>query len=80
MTSKTYDVLAIIGRRWLPALATLYGVVGKIWGLPYIVEIPATLTALAVFINEILKKDSETYFDGKVIVEKDSAEFENYEG
>lgn len=69
MDNKTYDVLALLGRRWLIALATLYGVVGKIWGLPYVVEIPATLTAIATFLNEILKAQSEKYFADKTIVE-----------
>lgn len=80
MSNKTYDVLAILGRRWLIALATLYGVVGKIWGLPYVVEIPATLTAIATFLNEILKAQSEKYFTDKAIVKKDAEEFEQYEG
>lgn len=69
MDNKTYDILAMLGRRWLIALATLYGVVGKIWGLPYVVEIPATLTAIATFLNEILKAQSEKYFADKTIVE-----------
>ena len=34
MTDKAYDVIRIIGNIILPALATLYGTLAKIWGLP----------------------------------------------
>lgn len=69
MNSKIYDALAWIGRILLPAVAVLYGTVGKIWSLPYINEIPATITAVALFINTCLKIDSDKFFTGKVIVD-----------
>lgn len=68
MANKTYDTLAWIGRILLPALAVLYTTVGKIWGLPYTAEIPATITAIALFINAILKHNSDVFFEDKEIV------------
>lgn len=65
MEKKTYDILAFIGRQLLVALATLYATLGKIWNLPYTVEIPATLSAVAFFINTLLKKDSDEFFKDK---------------
>lgn len=69
MSDKTYDTLCWIGRILLPALSVLYATVGKLWNLPYLAEIPATITAVAVFINAILKKQSDDYFEDKSIVE-----------
>lgn len=69
MNNKTYDALAWIGRILLPALAVLYATLGKLWDLPYINEIPATITAVAVFINAILKHSSDLFFEDKEIVQ-----------
>lgn len=68
MTNKTYDAFAWTGRILLPASAVLYTTVGKIWGLPYTAEIPATITAVALFINAILKHNSDVFFEDKEIV------------
>ena len=38
----------------LPALAVLYTVLAKVWGLPYESEIPATINAIAVFIGSLI--------------------------
>lgn len=69
MNNKTYDTLAWIGRILLPACAVLYATLGKLWNLPYINEIPASITAVAVFINAILKHSSDTFFEDKDIVQ-----------
>ena len=53
-SNKTYDILKWMCIIALPALATLYGVLAKIWGLPYGTEIPATITAVATFIGALL--------------------------
>lgn len=68
MNCKIYDTLAWLGRILFPALATLYATVGKIWNLPYLVEIPATISAVALFINAVLKIDSDKFFENKTIV------------
>lgn len=61
MSNKTYDILAWIGRLLLPALATLILAVFKIWELPYGEAIAATVSALAFFLNSILKKEANGY-------------------
>ena len=56
--NRTYDILAKIGRIILPALATLYGTLSGIWGLPYGEAIVATISAVALFLNALLQIDS----------------------
>ena len=47
---------------FLPALATLWLTLGKIWGLPYTTEIGATITAVAVFLGACLEVSSKNYW------------------
>ena len=63
MTNKTYDILKNIALIVLPALATLWLTISKIWGLPYGEEIAATITALDVFLGAILKVSSKFYME-----------------
>ncbi len=58
---KLYDALKYCGRYVLPALAVLYGTVGKAWSLPCIEEITVTIGAVALFINTILGISNEQY-------------------
>ena len=69
MTDKFYNAWCWIGRILLPACAVLYATIGKLWNLPYITEVPATITAVAVFINALLKRQSDNYFSDKLIVD-----------
>jgi len=62
MSDKAYDVIRILGNIVLPALATLYGTLSKIWGLPYGAEIVATISAVALFMNALLKVSSDNYW------------------
>lgn len=52
--SKVYDVLKWIALIFLPAIATLWFTVAKIWGLPYIAEITGTLVAIDTFIGALI--------------------------
>lgn len=61
MSNRTFDILAYIGRIVLPALATLVIAVSQIWGLPYGEAIAGTITAIAVFLNAILKTKTTKY-------------------
>lgn len=54
MNNKMYDVLKNIALVVLPALATLWLTIAKIWGLPYGEEIAATITAIDVFLGALL--------------------------
>lgn len=62
MSNKVYDILAIIGRLILPAIATLYFTLSQIWHLPLGEEICGTLAALTVFLNSVLKIKSDEYW------------------
>ena len=62
MKSETYDILKKVALIFLPALATLWLTVGKIWALPYTTEIGATITAVAVFLGACLEVSSKNYY------------------
>ena len=62
MSNSTYDCLKFVAQLLLPALATLYATVGKVWSLPYITEIPATIMAVDFFLGTILKISTDAYF------------------
>ena len=61
MSNKIYDVLKYIALIVLPALATFYVVIAKIWTLPYPVEIPATIMATDTFLGALLKLSTDQY-------------------
>ena len=62
LSNRAYDVLKKIALIVLPALATLWLTIGKIWGLPYTTEIGATVTAIGVFIGACLEVSSKNYY------------------
>lgn len=61
MSDKLYDILKWISIIVLPALSTFYVVIARIWGLPYEVEIPATITAIATLLGALLGISSLNY-------------------
>ena len=67
MSNKTYDVLKYIAQIVLPALATLYFALAKIWNFPYGAEIVGTISAVDAFLGALLKLSSDQYNkeDGK---------------
>lgn len=68
MDSKTYNTLKFIALIILPAVATLYGTLAGIWGLPYREAIVGTIGAIGTFMGAVLLIDSKNYFKDKVIV------------
>lgn len=52
--SKWYDVLKWIALIGLPAIATLWYTLGKIWGFPYLAEVGATIVAIDTFLGALL--------------------------
>lgn len=52
--SKIYDVLKWVCMIVLPAIATLWFTLGKVWGFPYLGEIEATIVAIDTFLGAIL--------------------------
>ena len=61
MSNKVYDILKEIALTILPALSVLYATLGKIWGLPYVSELPATLMAIDTFLGVCLHISSSEY-------------------
>lgn len=61
MSNKTYDILKEIALTILPAVAVLYATLGKIWGLPYVSEVPATIMAIDTFLGVCLHISSAEY-------------------
>lgn len=61
MSNKLYDILKFIAQIVLPALATLYFALAKIWGFPYGEEIVGTISAVDVFLGALLRISTEQY-------------------
>ena len=64
MSNELYDILKEIALTILPAVATLYAAVGKIWGLPYVTEIPMTIMAIDTFMGVCLHISNSEYKAG----------------
>jgi hypothetical protein len=70
LDNKTYDVIKWIAQYFLPALATLWITLAKIWNLPYGTEIGATITGIDLFLGAILGISSQNYKgDGTMTVD-----------
>ena len=54
LDNKVYDILKWVALVVLPAIATLYTALAGVWGLPFAEEIPATITAIDLFIGALL--------------------------
>lgn len=53
-TDRTYDILKWVCIIVLPAIATLYTGIAKIWALPYASEIPETIIVIDAFLGALL--------------------------
>jgi len=70
LSNKVYDTLKWIAQYLMPALATLWITLAKIWGLPYGTEIGATVTGIDLFLGAILGISSQNYKgEGTMIVD-----------
>lgn len=54
LSDAVYDVLKWVALICLPAIATCYGAISTIWGLPYGTEICATISAVATMIGTLI--------------------------
>ena len=61
MSNQWYDILKFIAQLLLPALATLWATLGKIWNWPLVTEIAATICAVDTFLGAILGISSMQY-------------------
>ena len=71
MSNKVFDILAYIQRIVLPALATLWASLGKIWGWPLVTEITATICAVDLFMGALLKISTNKYNEDQLTEEKE---------
>lgn len=53
-SNKVYDILKWVCIIVLPAIATLYMGLAKIWDLPYATEVPQTITVVDAFLGALL--------------------------
>ena len=61
MSNKIYDVLKYIAQIVLPALATLYFALAKIWGFPYAEEIAKTSAVICTLLGALLGISTAQY-------------------
>lgn len=61
LDNKVYDILKWVALVVLPAIATLYTALAGVWGLPFAEEIPATITAIDLFIGALLGVSTAKY-------------------
>ena len=64
LSNEAYDILKEIALTIIPALAVFYATIGKIWGLPYVSEIPATLMAIDTAMGVMLHISTDNYTKG----------------
>lgn len=70
LSNTVYDKMKWVAQYLLPALATLWITLAKIWGLPYGTEIGATITGIDLFLGAVLGISSQNYKgDGTMIVD-----------
>ena len=61
MSNRVFDILAYIQRIALPAIATLWAALGKIWNWPLVPEITASICAVDVCMGALLKISTDQY-------------------
>ena len=63
-SDETYEVLKWATLVFLPGLGTLYSEMAKLWGWPFIEQIPGTLQTLAFFIGSLIGVSTIAYKRG----------------
>ena len=63
LPDKLYTVLKWVGLIACPALATFYGVVAPLWGLPNVEAVVATINAVGVLIGALIGYSALTATD-----------------
>jgi hypothetical protein len=61
LNNKTYDTLKWIAQIFLPALATLYGALSALLGLPLGAEIVGGIIAFDAFLGVLLQLSTKSY-------------------
>lgn len=71
-SNRAYDIGKYITTIALPAAATFYGVVGGLWGLPRVLEVVGTITAIDTLLGTLLMLSTAAYnkseekYDGQI--------------
>lgn len=63
LSNRVFDILKWVCLVVLPACATLYMGLAKIWALPFEVEIPQTITVIDAFLGALLGVSTIKYKD-----------------
>ena len=61
LKNSVYDILKWVALIALPALATFYGVIAKVWNLPFGEQIVTTLNAIGVLIGVLIGVSQYNY-------------------
>lgn len=61
-SNKTYDILKWIAQIFLPALITLYGVIGSACDIPHTQTVTTIAIAVDTFLGSILGISSRSYY------------------
>ena len=67
MSNKTYNILKWIAQILIPAIATLYFGLSKLWGFPCGEEVVGTLSLIDVFLGSLLGISAIQYNRGDTI-------------
>lgn len=60
-SDDVYTFLKWLGLIALPAIATFYGVIGKVWDIPHTAEVVTTITAVATLIGALIGVSTVSY-------------------
>lgn len=66
---KVYNILKWVCMICLPAIATLWFTLGKIWGFPYLAEVEGTIVAIDTFLGALIGVSTIAYSNRKKIEE-----------
>lgn len=61
LSNKAYDVMKWVVQLLIPALITLYGVIGTTCNIPYTEQVLTIAGAVDVFLGTILKISTDNY-------------------
>lgn len=61
LNNNVYDFLKWLTLIVLPAVATFYSGLGKLWSLPYVDQIPSTITLVSALLGTCMMISSASY-------------------
>lgn len=61
LSNKTYDIIKWLALVLIPATATLWLTLGKVWAFPYLTEVGATIPAIGLFLAAIIGISNDNY-------------------